>query len=431
MRLSARTAAARGVAGVVSGKSLNQVLPPLLESVEPRDRSLLQQLCYGTLRQAPRLQALLEQLLDKPLRSRDSDVYGLLLCGLYQLESMRIPDHAAVDATVTAAAGIKKPWAKGLANAVMRRFLRERDTLVARLDEAAAACHPAWLYQKLQRQWPAHQLQIIAANNEQPPMCLRVNSLRQPRDTCLKRLAERDIQAHPGDVSPHAIYLAAPRDVQDLPGFSGGEMSVQDEAAQMAALILGAAPGERILDTCAAPGGKTCHLLELQPDLSELVAMDSDPQRLARVADNLQRLGLQATLLAGDAGNPPGQLTDGTFDAILVDAPCSATGVIRRHPDVKLLRREADIAGFARQQLQILQGVWPLLRDGGRLLYATCSVLEEENGQLVNRFLAQQPDAELLPLTASWGVAVAGGRQLLPTPGGTDGLFYALLHKRQ
>lgn len=431
MPLDTRTAAARGVAGVMSGKSLNQVLPPLLERVDPRDRGLLQQLCYGTLRQAPRLQALLDQLLDKPLRVRDADVNGLLLCGLYQLEGMRIPDHAAVDATVKAARGIKKPWAKGLANAVLRRFLRERDSLLARLDEAALACHPAWLYRKLQEQWPAQQQQIIDANNEQPPMCLRVNSLRQPRDTYLKRLAEHGMEARPGEVSPHAIYLANPRDVQDLPGFPSGEVSVQDEAAQMAALTLGAAPGERILDACAAPGGKACHLLELQPGLAELVAMDSDPQRLARVADNLQRLELQATLLAGDACDPPSQLNNSTFDAILVDAPCSASGVIRRHPDVKLLRREGDIAGFARQQLRILQGVWPLLRPGGRLLYATCSVLEEENSQLVSRFLAQRPDAELLPLEATWGVAVAGGRQLLPTPGGTDGLFYALLQKSQ
>ena len=431
MPLDARTAAARGVGAVISGKSLNQVLPPLLDAVDPRDRGLLQQLCYGTLRQAPRLQALLDQLLDKPLRGRDADVTGLLLCGLYQLESMRIPDHAAVDATVKAARGIKKPWAKGLANAILRRFLRERDSLVARLDAAALACHPAWLYRKLQAQWPAQQQQIIDANNEQPPMCLRVNSLRQPRDTYLRQLAGGGIEARPGDLSPHAIYLASPRDVKELPGFPDGEVSVQDEAAQMAALILGGAPGERILDACAAPGGKACHLLELQPDLAELVAMDSDSQRLARVADNLQRLELRATLLAGDAGDPPAQLASNTFDGILVDAPCSASGVIRRHPDVKLLRREGDIAGFARQQLRILQGVWPLLRPGGRLLYATCSVLAEENGQLISRFLAQCPDAQSLPLEATWGVAVAGGRQLLPTPGGTDGLFYALLHKRQ
>jgi 16S rRNA (cytosine967-C5)-methyltransferase len=216
----------------------------------------------------------------------------------------------------------------------------------------------------------------------------------------------------------------------DIPGFSAGHLSVQDEAAQVAALLLDAAPGDRVLDACAAPGGKACHILELQTQLTELVAMDLDEQRLARVGENLQRLGLQATLLAGDAAAPPAQLALESFDRILVDAPCSATGVIRRHPDVKLLRRETDIQTMAQQQLRILQGVWPLLRRGGRLLYATCSVLDQENSQVVARFLQTQSDARLGPTGADWGLPVKCGRQLLPTPGGTDGLFYALLYKQ-
>ncbi len=431
MPLDARTAAARGLGDVISGKSLNQVLPPLLDAVAPRDRGLLQQLCYGTLRRGPRLQALLDQLLEKPLRERDRDVQGLLLCGLYQLEELRIPEHAAVDATVGATRQLGKAWARGLANAILRRYLRERDDLAGRLDQAAAACHPRWLYDALQAQWPGQQLQIIEANNSQPPMCLRVNARHLARESYLALLAEADVAAHAGHLSPQATYLATPRDVEQLPGFARGEVSVQDEAAQMAALILAAAPGERILDACAAPGGKACHILEIQPGLAELVAMDSDPQRLSRISDNVNRLGLEATIVAGDAADPPPQLAAGSFDAILVDAPCSATGVIRRHPDIKLLRRESDIARFADQQLRILQGVWPLLRAGGRLLYATCSVLAQENGQVVSRFIARCPDASLQTVRADWGEALPEGRQLLPTADGPDGLFYALLHKHR
>jgi len=430
MSTDVRAAAARGLGAVLGGKSLEQALPPLLEAVASRDRPLLQQLCYGTLRLAPRLQGLLELLLDRPLRGRDLDVQGLLLCGLYQLEATRIPDHAAVAATVDAAGHLHKRWARGLANAVLRRFLRERAQLIARLDDATAAAHPRWLYHKLGEQWPRHRDEIVDAGNRQPPMTLRVNRARTGRDAYLARLAERGIGARPGDLSPQAVYLDTPMDVDQLVGFSGGEVSVQDEAAQLAAPLLGVQAGERVLDACAAPGGKTCHILELQPRLGELVAMDSDPGRLSRVADNLERLGLRATLVAGDAGDPPPVLARGSFDRILVDAPCSATGVIRRHPDIKLLRREADIAGFARQQLRLLGGLWPMLRSGGRLLYATCSVLKEENGRLIAQFLADCPGAGLLPLEVPWGEATGGGVQLLPTPGGPDGLFYALLEKR-
>ncbi len=220
-----------------------------------------------------------------------------------------------------------------------------------------------------------------------------------------------------------------PMDVWELPGFTAGEVSVQDEAAQMAALLLRACPGERVLDACSAPGGKACHILELQPRLRELVAMDIDELRLQKVSENLQRLGLKATLLAGDAAHPPTQLEKASFDRILVDAPCSATGVIRRHPDIKLLRRESDIAQLAEQQLCILQGLWPLLKIGGILLYATCSILDEENSQVVHRFLVEQGDANLSCAIWGWGEAAACGRQLLPSSGGPDGMFYALLSK--
>jgi 16S rRNA (cytosine967-C5)-methyltransferase len=429
MALDTRAAAAQAIGDVLAGKSLNQALPPRLAKVAPRDRGLLQQLCYGTLRLAPRLQGLLGQLLDKPLRDKDRDVQGLLLCGLYQLENTRIPDHAAVAATVAATRGLKKNWAKNMTNAVLRRFLREREPLIQALDEAAAASHPAWLYQQILLQWPTAATGIIEANNLQPPMTLRVNTRRLSRQEYLGKLAASGIQATAGALGAQAVCLDRPRDVEELPGFTEGEVSVQDEAAQLAAMLLQAAPGERILDACAAPGGKACHILELQPQLAELVAMDIDADRLQKVAENLQRLHLEATLLAADAGRMAAQLEAGSFDRILVDAPCSATGVIRRHPDVKLLRRQDDITALADQQLQILRGLWPLLKVGGSLLYVTCSVLDEENSQLVQRFLNSCPDAESVPVTQSWGEPTAAGRQLLPSAQGSDGLYYAMLTK--
>jgi 16S rRNA (cytosine967-C5)-methyltransferase len=431
MPMDARTAAARVLGEVLAGKSLNQALPGALNTVDARDRGLLQQLCYGTLRHEPRLQALLDQLLDKPMRDKDLDIQGLLLCGLYQLEAMRTPDHAAVSATVQATKSLKKAWARGLVNAVLRRFLREREALLPALDEAAAACHPTWLYNELRKQWPDNADQILAANNDQPPMVLRINSLKTNRESYLARLAQADIPARPGELGPQAIYLEKPRDVTELPGFEQGEVSVQDEAAQMAALLLQTSPGDRVLDACSAPGGKTCHILELQPELAEIVAMDSDSLRLGRVTENLERLALSAELLEGDAGQVPKELQARRFDRILVDAPCSATGVIRRHPDIKLLRRKEDIAGFADQQLRILEGLWPLLSEGGRLLYATCSILKQENSKLIEHFQAAHPDAESVPLRVDWGSDIEGGRQLLPSSGGPDGLFYAMLEKQR
>jgi 16S rRNA (cytosine967-C5)-methyltransferase len=258
---------------------------------------------------------------------------------------------------------------------------------------------------------------------------LRVNNGQITREACLANLRAENIDATAGRFSPQAIQLTQARDVWEIPGFTAGQLSVQDEAAQMAAGLLGALPGERILDACAAPGGKTCHILELQPALSELVAMDIDNARLQRVAENLARLELNATLLAGDAAQPPAQLLPASFDRILVDAPCSASGVVRRHPDVKLLRRDSDIAQLGELQLRILKGLWPLLKPGGSLLYATCSIFEEENSRVVGRFLEEQSDSVFKPANVTWGEPVNYGRQLLPTAEGPDGLFYALLGK--
>ena len=429
MAMATRAAAARVLADVLAGKSLNQALPPRLEQVNPRDRGLLRQLCYGSLRLAPRLLAMLDQMLDKPLKAKDRDLQGLLLCGLYQLDATRIPDHAAVDATVAATRDLKKQWARGMTNAILRRYQRQREQLAANLDEAAALSHPRWLYRALQRQWPQAAAAIIHANNSQPPMTLRVNARKVTRQDYLRQLAGQGIEAAAGTLCADAVRLASPCDVADLPGFADGLASVQDEAAQMAATLLDAQPGDRVLDGCAAPGGKTCHLLERQPAVAELVAMDIDEGRLHRLRENLARLGLSARVVAGDGAHPPAALRAGSFDRILVDAPCSATGVIRRHPDVKLLRRATDIPQLAAHQLAILQGLWPLLKPGGVLLYVTCSLLDEENSGVVARFLDAQSTAQSLTPALAWGAATAHGRQLLPQADGPDGLFYALLQK--
>jgi 16S rRNA (cytosine967-C5)-methyltransferase len=429
MTLDVRAAAAAVIGDVLDGVSLNHALPPRLAEVRKSDRALLQQLCYGTLRHSPRLQALLARLLEKPLRGKDRDLQGLLLCGLYQLDNMRVPDHAAVAATVDATRVMKKHWAGGLANAVLRRYLRERELLSQALEPAAAACHPGWLYRRISAQWPRDAHAIFDAGNRQPPMTLRVNAQKNHANDYLARLRDLDIRGAPGTLSRCAIQLGQPMDVHELPGFADGHVSVQDEAAQMAALLLQSATGERVLDACAAPGGKACHILELQPDLAELVAMDIHASRLQKVAENLGRLGLNAKLLAGDAAHPPPELAPSSFDRILADVPCSASGVIRRHPDIKLLRRESDIAPLAKLQGDILVGLWPLLKPGGTLLYATCSIIDEENCQVVQRFLAAKADAEIVDFGATWGASVDCGRQLLPDAGGTDGMYFALLRK--
>ncbi|MEM9254477.1 MAG: 16S rRNA (cytosine(967)-C(5))-methyltransferase RsmB [Pseudomonadota bacterium] len=429
MNQDPRLAAAKVIAAVLDGRSLNSCLPAALAAVQPEEKGLLQQLCYGTLRHIPRLQALLSLLLNKPLKRKDADLQGLLLSALYQLDSTRIPDHAAVDTAVSACRSLNKAWATGMVNAVLRRYLREREALTATLNEASRRCHPRWLHERIVAAWPQYAEAVLHANNERPPMTLRCHKGRVAREDYLARLAQEGVEATPGQWSEQALTLSRARDVDALPGFADGDVSVQDEAAQLAAVLLDAGAGERVFDVCAAPGGKSGHILERAPDLRELVAMDSDPDRLSMVEGNLQRLGLQATLINGDGREPPAILAKHSFDRILVDAPCSASGVIRRHPDIKVLRTPSDILGFARLQLDILQGVWPLLKPGGRLLYVTCSIFPDENTELVQRFLELTPGAAMLPIAAAWGLEQPCGRQLLPSAEGPDGLYFAALQR--
>ncbi len=432
MATDCRVAAAQALAAVLGhGQSLNVALPAVENSVVPRDQGLLRELCYGTLRHYPSLQTLANALLDKPLKDRDSDVRALLLIGLYQIIHLRVPDHAAVSSAVDATKGLKKSWARGLVNAVLRRYLREGERLQAELPEHASLDHPRWLLRSLRDQWPEHWEAMVSANNTAPPMCLRVNAQRATIDRYSKLLTEEGIEATTGEWASSCLRLGTPVDITALPGFAGGLASVQDEAGQLAANLLGPQPGERILDACAAPGGKACHIAEMCPELQSLVALELNPNRATRIAENRERLALAFDIVVGDAADPAALAPDLRFDRILVDAPCSASGVIRRHPDVKVLRRPSDLAGFATTQLAILQGLWPRLSPGGVLLYATCSVLREENDAVVRAFMDRHPEAEVDTIQADWGEATEFGRQLLPSLGGPDGLYYCHLRAPQ
>ena len=416
---------------LAQGQSLSAQLPEALEGLALERRALTQELCYGTLRWLPRLEWLLGQLLDKPLKAKDQDVHLLALLGLYQLGFMQIPPHAIVSETVAVTTTLNKPWARGLINALLRRYQREQSAWESALakDPVAHSAHPAWLLQLLQRAWPKDWEAIVQANNQRPPMTLRVNRRQASRDDYLQQLQQQGIAATATPHAPDGLTLARPQGIEQLPGFASGRASVQDAAAQLAATLLATEAGMRVLDACAAPGGKTGHILECS-DPAEVVALDVDEQRLARVAQNLARLGLSATLLSADAATPSAWWDGKPFERILLDAPCSASGVIRRHPDIKSLRRAGDIATLVTLQATILDALWPLLAPGGMLLYATCSILPEENHQQLASFLARHGDAQEQVIDAAWGQAAAIGRQILPNQDGMDGFYYACIRKQ-
>ena len=427
--MNTRLIAARTLSRVLQdGQSLTTALEAALQTVESgKDRAFIQALCYGVCRTYHRLDFILSELLDKPLK--DLDVKALALVGLYQLKYMRVKTHAAVSETVLAAR--KKPWAKALINALLRGYLREQEDLEQKADNVqyAAVSHPDWLIQQIEQDWPQQARQILRENNQPPPMALRVNLALISRDQYLQQLSEQGIEAAAVSFCPSAIILDKPVAVDLLPGFAEGLVSVQDTAAQLAAGLLDVLAGSRVLDVCAAPGGKAAHILEYQPQLKELVAVDVDASRMQRVSDTLQRLKLPATLVVGDAANPQDWWNGQLFDRILLDAPCSALGVIRRHPDIKLLRRAEDIRPLQVLQLNILHAVWPLLAPGGIMLYATCSILKQENEQQIDAFLAAHSDAVELPIDAVWGFAGSHGRQIMTGESAMDGFYYARLGK--
>ncbi|ANJ59203.1 16S rRNA (cytosine(967)-C(5))-methyltransferase RsmB [Pseudomonas silesiensis] len=430
--MNPRLAAAKALAAVLNGKaSLNSSLPTQMDKVEDRDRGFTQDLAFGTARWQPRLSALAAKLLQKPFKAADADVEALLLVGLYQLLYTRVPAHAAIGETVGCADKLKKPWAKALLNAVLRRAQRESEALLAELehDPVVRTAHPRWLQKSLKAFWPEQWEAICAANNAHPPMILRVNRRHHARDAYLGLLGEAGIAATPCIYSQDGIILDAAADVRSLPGFAEGWISVQDEAAQLAADLLDLAPGQRVLDACCAPGGKTCHILEAEPALAGVVAVDLEAKRLVRVRENLARLGLSAELIAAD-GRDTATWWDGKpFQRILLDAPCSATGVIRRHPDIKLTRQPDDIAALALLQGELLDAMWITLEVGGILLYATCSTLPTENTEVIEAFLARTPGARELDLATTAGIKQPHGRQLLAQEGGHDGFYYAKLIK--
>ncbi|VVO26808.1 16S rRNA (cytosine(967)-C(5))-methyltransferase RsmB [Pseudomonas fluorescens] len=430
--MNPRLAAAKALAAVLNGKaSLNSSLPTQMDKVEDRDRGFTQDLAFGTARWQPRLSALAAKLLQKPFKAADADVEALLLVGLYQLLYTRVPAHAAIGETVGCADKLKKPWAKALLNAVLRRAQRESEALLAELehDPVVRTAHPRWLQKSLKAFWPEQWEAICAANNAHPPMILRVNRRHHGRDAYLGLLSEAGIAATPCVYSPDGIILDAAADVRSLPGFAEGWISVQDEAAQLAADLLDLAPGQRVLDACCAPGGKTCHILEAEPALAGVVGVDLEAKRLVRVRENLARLGLSAELIAAD-GRDIATWWDGKpFQRILLDAPCSATGVIRRHPDIKLTRQPDDIAALAVLQGELLDAMWITLEVGGILLYATCSTLPTENTEVIEAFLARTPGARELDIASQAGIKQPHGRQLLAQEGGHDGFYYAKLIK--
>ena len=431
-QLSTRAAAAEVIAKVLRGQSLTALLPEYSDKVDEKDRSLLKELCFGSLRWYPQIAIILKSLIEKPIREKDLEIQGLVTCGIYQLMHMRIAEHAIINETVSAVSNLNRPWAKGLVNAVLRSFQRQQQEILDNQTDNLVfqTAHPKWLLNKINEAWPSEiATQIIEANNQRAPMTLRVNSLRTSREDYLRILEDAGIVASPTEYSAQGILLETPRDVTDLPGFSDGVISVQDEAAQLAAHLLLLESGQRVLDACCAPGGKTCHILESQPDLSSVLAIDLEQRRLVRVFENLERLRLAAKLVAADANDLDSWWDGNAFDRILLDAPCSATGVIRRHPDIKILRKPADIDKLAAIQTEILVSLWQTLKPGGILLYATCSVLPIENDQIIRDFIRSQNDAQLVPIDATWGIGTDHGRQLFPLENGNDGFYYSRLKK--
>jgi len=426
-----RADAANVIAAVLDGRSLKAVLGPAEHrAVDPRDRALLHAIVLGAIRGALHWRSVLRVLLSSPLPARARPVEAALIAAFAQIDEMGLPAHAVVDETVAAVRVLRLPGYAGLANAVLRRWLRERDAIAATVaaDDEAVHRHPRWLLDRLRSDWPDEWPAIIAAGNASAPMWLRINPQRTTVSDYREALALIGVEAQPCAALPQALQLAQPMPVAKLPGFQQGHVSVQDGAAQFAAELLAPKGGQRVLDACAAPGGKSAHLIE-RSAMIDLTAVDVDRDRLARVEESLGRLGLRATLVAGDVGRPDAWWDGVPFDRILLDAPCSATGILRRQPDVRLHRRATDIATLAAQQRRLLESMWPLLAPGGHLLFAVCSVLRDESDGVLVPFLAGHDDARALPIDVPEARRLDVATQLLPGDGGMDGFAYALLAK--
>jgi len=394
---------------------------------------LLQELCFGTCRWFYLLEHLLDELLNKPLKRKDCDLKCLLLVGLYQLKELSIPEHAVINETVKSAIDLKKPWAKDLINAVLRKYQRNFDDLNTRLENADNTIRyscPVWLKNEIAAAWPLHAKEILQNNNLRPPLTLRVNLNRKSREDILKLLLAKQIGAKPGTIAKSSIYLPTPIPVEQIPGFKEGWVSIQDESSQLVADILQLNPDQTVLDACAAPGGKTNSILESERSLTKMVSLDNSPSRVEKIFDNLSRLKQTANVITGDARKPSEWWDGNQFDRILIDAPCSATGVIRRHPDIKILRKPKDLVSLRETQADMLRALWPCLKKNGLLLYTTCSILPKENDLQIKEFLVSANNAKNEGIPADWGVECKYGRQLLTGAiDGPDGFFYSLLRK--
>lgn len=398
--------------------------------INASEAPLLKEICFGVSRYFPLLNSVALHILEKPLPKKDRDIYAAILIGLYQIDYMQIPPHAAVNEIVSCIKGLNKPWAVKLVNAVLRNYLRNNAELKVALKDIPSVkdIHPKWLLKRFEKHWPKKYQQIVDANNSHPPLCLRVNLSRVSRETQKKLLTQAGIKSHFGLFSSSALYLEKPVKIQDLPGFFDGYLSVQDEAAQLSAEILQPQSGERVLDACSAPGGKTCHLLESAEGI-KLTALELEDWRLKKVQENLERLSLSAQLICTDAADLPNWWDGIYYDKILLDVPCSATGVIRRNPDIKISRKASDIEALKKIQQYLLTSVWKTLKVDGLLLYATCSLMPEENEKQVAQFLASNSNAEEVQINKTCGQDVQYGKQLFPSLGSHDGFYYCLIKK--
>jgi len=434
----ARSLAAHALARILrEGVTLDAALRDALAAADPKLAPSVRSLSYGAVRGYYRHEAILQSLLSQPVRSLDPLVRALLSVALYELEDAQTPQYAVVDAAVETAKATDAVRAAGLINAVLRRYLRERTSIDAAIASNPATRHaaPVWLADRLRADWPVRWTQLLAAGDTQAPMWLRVNVQQSTTEAYLDTLRQAGIGARAEPRVPQALVLDAPCDVHELPGFDTGVVSVQDLGAQCVAFPLALAPGQRVLDACAAPGGKTALIAEREPELQTLVAVDIDPERLRLVKGNLARANLRADLVCADAGAPAAWWDGAPFDRILLDAPCSALGVIRRHPDIRLRKSPSDIDKLPHVQLRLLRSAWGMLARGGRLVYATCTVTRSENREVIAAFLGSSADAEIVPPSAwdgwpNFGDADEYGRQILPGEAGADGFYYAALTKR-
>jgi 16S rRNA (cytosine967-C5)-methyltransferase len=424
--VATRVLAAKVLEAVIHrGRSLKgELVTALAQLPDPRDRALLEAICFSALRQRARYETALQLWLQKPLGEKDGDLSSLLLVGFAQIDAMGLPAHAALSATVEATRTLGRSHQAGMVNALLRRAQREGFP-----DSDPAAAWPAWLRKKINLEWGVHAHAIFEASAHAAPLWLRVNRSKVSRDDYALRLQQAGIASATDSDLPDALRIDLPVAVSALPGFAEGDASVQDGSAQQVADAMSLSAGASVLDACAAPGGKSAHLLERDPSL-RLLALDVDQRRLNRVRETLTRVGAQAELRAADASHTQSWWSGEAFDAVLLDAPCSATGIVRRQPDVLLHRRPDDLSALVQLQARLLDALWQTVKPGGTLLYATCSILKEENEQQISRFVAHTADAQPQALDARYGHEAGHGRQRLPGERGMDGFFYALLRKK-